>query len=130
MSKRERRMNRREADAAAQGAIVAANDNKSRAIEVFSFGDPEPVLSRATMLDMLECWHNQRWYEPPIPLDGLARAFRASPHHSSAIILKRNMLSASLDPTPRLSRGAFAGLVQDYLVMGKDRKSTRLNSSH
>src|SRR3546814_6268096 len=104
MSKRARRMNRREADAAAQGAIVAANDNKSRAIEVFSFGDPEPVLSRATMLDMLECWHNQRWYEPPIQLDGLARAFRASPYHSRAIILKRNIMSASFYTTPTLLR--------------------------
>ena len=118
MSKRARRMNRRESDAASDGAIVAANDNRSQAIEAFTFGDPEPVLSRATMLDMLECWHNQRWYEPPVSLDGLARAFRASPHHSSAIILKRNMLAASLDPTPYLSRKNFAGMVQDYLVMG------------
>ena len=116
MSKRARRMNRRETAEAAQGAIVAANDN--RGVTAFSFGDPEPVNSRATMLDMLECYHNQRWYEPPISLDGLARTFRASPHHSSAIILKRNMLAASLDPTPFLSRKAFAGMVQDYLVLG------------
>jgi PBSX family phage portal protein len=112
------RMNRRESTAASQGAIVAANDNRGGAVQAFTFGDPEPVLSRATMLDMLECWDNGRWYEPPISLDGLARAFRASPHHSSAIILKRNMLAASLDPTPWLSRKTFAGLVQDYLVMG------------
>lgn len=118
MSKRARRMDRQEAAAASQGAIMAANDNRSQIIETFTFGDPEPVLSRATMLDMLECWHNQRWYEPPVSLDGLARAFRASPHHSSAIILKRNMLAASLEPTPWMSRKAFAGLVQDYLVMG------------
>jgi len=116
MSKRARRMNRRETAEAAQGAIVAANDN--RGVTAFSFGDPEPVNSRATMLDMLECYHNQRWYEPPISLDGLARTFRASPHHSSAIILKRNMLAASLDPTQFLSREAFAGMVQDYLVLG------------
>lgn len=118
MSKRARRMNRQESAAASTGGQVAADDNRSQAVEAFTFGDPEPVLSRATMLDMLECWHNQRWYEPPVSLDGLARAFRASPHHSSAIILKRNMLAASLDPTPYLSRRAFAGMVQDYLVMG------------
>jgi PBSX family phage portal protein len=116
-SKRARRMSRREAAAASQGAIVATNDNRS-SVQAFTFGDPEPVLSRATMLDMLECWHNSRWYEPPISLDGLARAFRASPHHSSAIILKRNMLAASLDPASLISRGQFAGLVQDFLVMG------------
>lgn len=116
MSKRARQMNRRESAEAEQGAIVAANDN--RGITAFTFGDPEPVLSRATMLDMLECYHNQRWYEPPLSLDGLARAYRASPHHSSAIILKRNMLAASLEPTAMLSRAAFKGLVQDYLVLG------------
>lgn len=123
MSKRARRQgnradHRRESAAASDGAIVAANDNRGGAVATFSFGDPEPVLSRATMLDMLECWDNGRWYEPPISLDGLARAFRASPHHSSAIMLKRNLLAASLDPTPWLSRKVFAGMVQDYLVMG------------
>ncbi|QDK32579.1 phage portal protein [Sphingomonas sp. IC081] len=122
MSKRTRRQNVRtmsqhESAAASKGAIEPAGEGGG-AVEAFTFGDPEPVLSRATMLDMLECWHNSRWYEPPIPLDGLARAYRASPHHSSAIILKRNMLAASLDPASRLSRKAFAGLVQDYLVMG------------
>jgi PBSX family phage portal protein len=111
-------MNRGEASAAAETAIVPLTAKSDGSIEAFSFGDPEPVLSRATMLDMLECWHNQRWYEPPISMDGLARAFRASPHHSSAIILKRNMLAASLEPTPLLSRKAFAGMVQDYLVLG------------
>ncbi|WP_207093325.1 phage portal protein [Novosphingobium sp. PY1] len=118
MGKRARRMNRRESAEASKGALAASNDNRGQAIEAFTFGDPEPVLNRATMLDMLECWHNHRWYEPPVSMDGLARAFRASPHHSSAIILKRNMLAASLDPTPQLSRRAFAGMVQDYLVLG------------
>lgn len=120
MSKRSRarRMSRQESAAASSGAIVAANDNRSRTIGAFTFGDPEPVNSRATMLDMLECWHNQRWYEPPISLEGLARSFRASPHHSSAIILKRNMLAASLDPASLVSRSDFAAMVQDYLVLG------------
>ena len=45
----------------------------------------------AGWIDLLECWHNDRWYEPPLPLDGLARAFRVSPHHSSAIRLKVNL---------------------------------------
>ncbi|EIZ77753.1 bacteriophage gpQ [Novosphingobium sp. Rr 2-17] len=118
MSKRARRMSRQETASASSGALVADKAGQSRSIEAFTFGDPEPVNSRATMLDMLECWHNQRWYEPPISLEGLSRSFRASPHHSSAIILKRNMLAASLDPTPILSRKVFAGLVQDYLVLG------------
>ena len=86
-ARRARRMSRAETVSASAGAIVA-NDNGG-AIQTFSFGDPEPALGGRQLIDMLECWHNGRWYEPPLPLDGLARAFRVSPHHSSAIMLKR-----------------------------------------
>lgn len=88
------------------------------AMEAFTFGDPEPVLDRRMLIDMMEAPHNGRWYEPPVPLDGLARAYRASPHHSSAIILKCRLLVASFVPTRWLSRGAFERLVLDYLVFG------------
>lgn len=116
MSKRARRMNRREVAEASKGAITATNDN-SPTIEAFSFGEPEPV-NRATLLDLLECWHNGRWYEPPISMEGLSRTLRASPHHSSAIMLKKNMLAASFIPTPFLSRRDFRAMAQDYLVLG------------
>ncbi|WP_239017922.1 phage portal protein [Sphingomonas aracearum] len=85
------------------------------------------MLDRRQIVDMLECWHNGRWYEPPLPLDGLARAFRVSPHHSSAILLKVNMLSASLEPTPLLSRATFEKMVQDYLVFGNAYAEVRRN---
>ncbi len=51
-------------------------------------------------------------------MDGDAPIARVSAHHSSAILLKRNLLVASLEPTPYLSRATFAKLVQDYLVFG------------
>jgi PBSX family phage portal protein len=106
-----------ESAAAAPGAIEASASTQSGEL-AFSFGDPEPVLGRRELIDMLECVHNARWYEPPIPVDGLARAFRVSPHHSSAIYLKRNLLVASFEPSPLLSRAAFEAMVQDYLVFG------------
>lgn len=115
--RRVRRMSNREAVDASAGAIVVANDNRGT-VESYSFGDPEPVLGGRQIIDMLECWHNGRWYEPPLPLDGLARAFRVSPHHSSAILLKRNLLVASLDPTSLLTRAEFGKMAQDYLVFG------------
>lgn len=115
-ARRARQLSRAEAASASVGAIVPANDTPG--IETFAFGDPEPVLGRRELIDMLQCYHNGRWYEPPVPLDGLARAFRVSPHHSSAILLKRNLLVASLDPTPLLSRATFGKAVQDYLVFG------------
>ena len=73
MSKRNgtRRMSQGESASAAAGAIVPRA--ASTTVEAFTFGDPEPVLDRRQLLDMLECWHNHRWYEPPIPRDGLAR---------------------------------------------------------
>ena len=98
-----------------------------RAVEAFTFGDPEPVLDRQMLFSMIECWSNGRWYEPPVPLHGLARAFGISPHHSSAIMLKRNMLAKSFVPTPLLSRRAFAAAVQDYLVFGNAYFEARRN---
>jgi PBSX family phage portal protein len=53
-----------------------------------------------------------------VPVHGLARAYRVSPHHSSAIMLKCNLLAGALEPTPLLSRAAFKAAVQDYLVFG------------
>jgi hypothetical protein len=44
----------------------AAADRASMPIEAFTFGEPEPVHNRRELIDMAECWHNGRWYEPPI----------------------------------------------------------------
>ncbi|MEG8014240.1 hypothetical protein [Sphingomonas sp. 22R3R2A-7] len=112
---RARRMGRH--DIGRAGAIGMAGA-PSTAVEAFTFGDPEPVNSRREVLDLLQCWHNGRWYEPPISVEGLARSFRASPHHSSAILLKRNLLVRSFMPTAWLSRATFEKLVQDYLIFG------------
>jgi len=112
---RARRMSR--TDTGRGGAIDMAHA-PSTAVEAFTFGDPEPVNSRREVLDLLQCWHNGRWYEPPISVEGLARSFRASPHHSSAILLKRNLLVRSFMPTAWLSRATFEKLVQDYLIFG------------
>jgi len=116
--------------AAAHGALTVspANDGaRGGAVETFAFGDPEAVLDRRQLLDLFECWHNGRWFEPPIPRDGLARAFRASPHHSSAILLKRNLLVASLEPTPYLSRATFEKIAQDFLIFGDAFVAVRQN---
>lgn len=87
-------------------------------IEAFTFGDPTPVLDRREILDYLECGNAGKWYEPPISWEGLARSWRASVHHNSAIAVKRNVLVSTFKPHPLLSRSAFAQLVTDYLVFG------------
>lgn len=96
-------------------AMVAAKPAK---VEAFAFGDPLPVLDGREVLDYVEAWRNGRWYEPPVSLSGLAKSFRSSPHHSSALYLKRNMLVRSFIPHPLLSRAAFSSLALDHLTFG------------
>lgn len=87
-------------------------------IEAFTFGEPVPVLDGRDVLDYFECWLNGRWYEPPISFGGLAKSFRASTHHGSALFFKRNMLVKSFIPHRLLSREAFGIFALDYLVFG------------
>lgn len=98
-------------------ATTAAAEAKPRA-EMFSFGDPTPVLDGRGVLDYIESYRNGKWYEPPLSMDGLAKSFRASVHHSSAIYLKRNILVSTFIPHPLLSRGDFSRLVLDYVIFG------------
>lgn len=99
-----------------EGEVVAAGD-AGRAVEAFAFGDPEPVLSPRGLLDYVACWSNGRWYDPPIDLAGLSRAYGASPHHSSALTVKRQLLTHMFQPTRLLSRREFSGLALDFLVL-------------
>lgn len=86
--------------------------------EVFSFGDPTPVLDRREILDYLECTGNGRWYEPPISFDGLARSVRAAVHHSSPMYVKRNILASTFMGHPLLSQQEFSRFALDFLVFG------------
>lgn len=97
------------------------------AVEAFTFGDPVPVLDRRELLDYVECVINDRWYEPPVSFDGLARTFRAAVHHSSPLNVKRNILTSSFIPHPLLSQQAFSRFVQDYLVFGNTYLEKRTN---
>ncbi|UVC28831.1 phage portal protein [Pantoea sp. SOD02] len=99
----------------------------SPAAEAFTFGDPVPVLDRRELLDYVECVVMDKWYEPPVSFDGLARTFRAAVHHSSPINVKRNILTSTFIPHPLLSQQAFSRFVQDYLVFGNAYLEKRTN---
>jgi PBSX family phage portal protein len=86
--------------------------------EAFTFGDPEPVMDGRDILDLTESYWNGRWYEPPIDRNGLAKSYRANPHHSSAIQVKKNILVSCFIEHRLLSRSDFAQLALDYLVFG------------
>lgn len=101
-------------------------------IETFTFGEPEPVLSGRGLLDYLECIKVGKWYAPPISLDGLARASRASVHHASAMLVKRNVLAAAFIPHKRLSRAAFERFAWEFIVFGNaylERRENRLGKT-
>lgn len=88
--------------------------------EIFSFGDPIPVLDRADILNYLECSAMyEKWYNPPMSFDGLAKSLRSSTHHESAIITKANILLSTCEVDSRyLSRRDLSSFVKDYLVFG------------
>lgn len=113
------RRNHKSKDTSNALVTVTHNTDAAPSAQAFSFGDPVPVLDRREILDYIECWQiSNKWYEPPISPDGLARAFRSAPHHSSAIYVKRNILAGTFIPHPKLSRRDFAAWALDYLVYG------------
>jgi len=86
--------------------------------EAFTFGDPEPVMDRYDML-YTGCWlAEQEYYEPPVDMSALAKSYRATAHHGSALQVKRNILVKSFEPTQYLSRQDFSRMAMDYLVFG------------
>lgn len=87
-------------------------------IQVFAFGDPEPVTSLPEIFGTWAWLSGEGWYEPPVPWKILAQSYRASSYHGSAIQLKRDMLAEAYIPHPLLSRSEFKGLVLDYLILG------------
>lgn len=70
-------------------------------------------------------------YEPPISWEGLSRSFRASPHHASALQVKRNVLASTFIPHKLLDRATFGKFALDHLVYGNgylERPRSRLGS--
>lgn len=111
---------------------VVPTEVNSPAVEVFTFGDPVPVLDHREVLDYYQSLWMGRYYEPPISFDGLARSLTANPHHESAIRLKVSLLAAQFRPHRLLSRVDFRRLVLDYLTFGNaylERRTSLLGTS-
>lgn len=111
--------------------MTEINNTPARA-EAFSFGDPLPVLDGRDVLEYIEAWRNGRWYETPVSMSGLARSFRSTPHHSSAIYVKRNILVSCFKPHKLLSREAFSRWALDFMVFGNgylERRKSRLRTT-
>ncbi|MDD9166488.1 MULTISPECIES: phage portal protein, partial [unclassified Aliivibrio] len=57
-------------------------------------------------------------YETPIQLDTLAKAVRANPMHGSALYVKGNMASSSVQLHPLLKKRDFKRFMADFLTFG------------
>ena len=121
-----------EAVSSAADALGADAGRTPAGMEMFTFGDPIPVMDNSEILDYIESVLAGNYYEPPVSVEGLARSLRASPHHASAIYFKRNVLASTFIPHKLLDRATFSRLALDYLVFGNgyvERPRNRLGSS-
>ncbi|MGF7452453.1 phage portal protein [Pasteurella bettyae] len=88
-------------------------------IQAFSFGDPEPVLDRADILNYFETVvMYEKYYYPPIDFAGLARALQSSAHNQSAITVKANILLSTCKTTALLPNSELEKFIKNYLIFG------------
>lgn len=89
------------------------------AIEAFTFGDDVSVLDGRDLWGFFEgVYRTGDWWEPPVPMRGLAKSFRMSPHHQSAVTFKVNQLRRHFVPSRWLDAENHAAMVLDLLQMG------------
>lgn len=85
-------------------------------VEAFTFGGAEGVLDGPRFLQHAECWSNGKWYEPKVNPRNLSKTMNASPHHRSAIALKKNLLVRHFIDHRLLSVEEFEKWALDFLV--------------
>ena len=84
---------------------------------MITFDTPESVMS-CDILSYMEVALVNGLYETPIPLDTLAKAVRANPMHGSALYVKGNMASSSVELHPLLKKRDFKRFMADFLTFG------------
>lgn len=86
---------------------------------VFSFGDPEPVLTNS-LSEYLGVFTDigGDYYRPPVDLAGLANLMNANAYHGPILHFKKNMLCKWFAPSAMLSTLDFKRAALDYVVTG------------
>lgn len=110
-----------------QSAAATIDQDGQGAITAFTFGEPEPVLDRTSLLGYIESVTNGRWYVPPVSQCGLARAFDMPGPHASCIRLKVNLLAKLFIPSRWLDRANFRKWALDFLSLGNGYLELREN---
>lgn len=81
-----------------------------------SFGDPTPVLDGRMLFEYGYCPSMGDYYEYPFDIYAVAKLYRATSHHTSALVTKRNVLTSLFIPNGVLSRRDFESIVTNLLV--------------
>lgn len=92
-----------------------------------SFGDPEPVLDGHTLFEYGYCPVWQEWYELPYDIAATSKLYRGTSHHTSAIIIKRNILSNDFIPHPLLNRHDFNSLALNLITFANSYAHIQYN---
>ncbi|WP_343560389.1 phage portal protein [Kiloniella sp. b19] len=94
------------------------NDNPH--IDIFTFGDAEPVLDSSDYMSMFRSYWNGEFYEPPFAMEKLAKLRNANAHHGSAIDVKAKILTSCYEPGAKkwLSKRDFLQMARDFLIFG------------
>lgn len=92
--------------------------SNSNSIKSFTFSEPTSVLTAHDVVYTGILSIGETYFELPIDFWALSRLYRATPHHGSALQIKRNLLKKYFIPHPLLSRQQFETLVQDFLIFG------------
>lgn len=105
----------------------SSNETTKKSMHAFSFGEPTPVLDKRDFMNYLESVKMEKWYAPPISLDGLAKSLNAAIHHSSPLFFKRDILASCFIPHKLLSRDTFSRWALDFMVLGNGYIERREN---
>ena len=111
-------MSKRRKKSRARGGQGLQETAKGGAPLAFSFGDPEPVLSGRELVTSLgvELIDNGKYYEPPVPLTGLAGLRRANAYHGPLLSFKVNAMMRGFTPSAALARVEMKKAAVDYMT--------------
>lgn len=85
---------------------------------LIEFGEPQSVL-KGDISDYLETNLVDGYYHPPVSFAGLAKTLRANAMHSSAIYVKRNLVSAAVELVKgKMKKRDFNRFLLDFGVFG------------
>jgi PBSX family phage portal protein len=104
-------------------------NKQQKSVESFSFGEPVPVLDGYDLMEYFELAQYGKYYEPPVPWQGISKSYRSAVHHQSALQLKINLLASTFIPNKLFNHEQFIRYATNFLIFGNayiERRNNRL----